>query len=185
MVHPTPQKLNSNMPSDLPQTTAPIGGSGITSSPPAAPFAQPGTQPGGRTAIQFGIEPANASQAVGSTFQTSVTLANGEDVFAVPLQLQFNPAVLQLVNVDSGPFLGSDGQAVALAHRDEGNGLVALSARRPPNTKGVSGQGTVCILTFKAIAPGDSPITMVKVGASDSRNINIPATGSQAVVHVK
>jgi len=185
MVHPTPQKLNSNLPSDLPQATAPIGGSGITSAPPAAPFAQPGTQPGGRTAIQFGIEPANASQAVGSTFQTSVTLANGEDVFAVPLQLQFNPAVLQLVNVDSGPFLGSDGQAVALAHRDEGNGLVALSARRPPNTKGVSGQGTVCILTFKAIAPGDSPITMVKVGASDSRNINIPATGSQAVVHVK
>ncbi|WP_263375817.1 cohesin domain-containing protein [Granulicella aggregans] len=181
MVHPTPQKLNSNLPSDLPQTTAPIGGSGITSAPPAAPFAQPG----GRTAIQFGIEPANASQAVGSTFQTSVTLANGEDVFAVPMQLQFNPAVLQLVNVDSGPFLGSDGQAVALAHRDEGNGLVALSARRPPNTKGVSGQGTVCILTFKAIAPGDSPITMVKVGASDSRNINIPATGSQAVVHVK
>jgi general secretion pathway protein D len=112
-------------------------------------------------------------------------LANGEDVFAVPLQLQFNPAVLQLVNVDSGPFLGSDGQAVALAHRDEGNGLVALSARRPPNTKGVSGQGTVCILTFKAIAAGDSPITMVKVGASDSKNINIPATGSQAVVHVK
>jgi general secretion pathway protein D len=185
MVHPTPQKLNSNLPSDLPQTTAPIGGGGTTTAPPAAPFAQQGTQPGGRTAIQFSIDPANASQAVGSTFQTSVMLANGEDVFAVPLQLQFNPAVLQLVNVDSGPFLGSDGQAVALAHRDEGNGLVALSARRPPNTKGVSGQGTVCILTFKAIAAGDSPITMVKVGASDSRNLNIPATGSQAVVHVK
>jgi general secretion pathway protein D len=181
MVHPTPQKLNSNLPSDLPQTTAPIGGAGTTTAPAAAPFARPG----GRTAIQFSIDPANASQAVGSTFQTSVMLANGEDVFAVPLQLQFNPAVLQLVNVDSGPFLGSDGQAVALAHRDEGNGLVALSARRPPNTKGVSGQGTVCILTFKAIAAGDSPITMVKVGASDSKNINIPATGSQAVVHVK
>jgi general secretion pathway protein D len=181
MVHPTPQKLNSNLPSDLPQATAPIGGAGTTTAPAVVPFAQPG----GHSSVQFGIDTGNASQAVGATFQTAVTIANAEDVFAVPLQLQFNPAVLQLVNVDSGPFLGSDGQAVALAHRDEGNGLVALSARRPPNTQGVSGQGTVCILTFKAIAAGDSPITMVKVGASDSRNINIPATGSQAVVHVK
>ncbi|MBB5059859.1 general secretion pathway protein D [Granulicella aggregans] len=185
MVHPTPQKLNSNLPSDLPQTTAPIGAGGIATAPPGGPFAQAAIQAGARAPIQFTIDPANNTQPVGSTFQTSVMLTNAEDVFAVPLQLQFNPAVLQLVNVDSGPFLGSDGQAVALAHRDEGNGLVALSARRPPNTKGISGQGTVCILTFKALAAGDSPITMVKVGASDSKNVNIPATGSQAVVHVK
>ena len=135
--------------------------------------------------MQFTIQPASPDQTVGSTFQVSVAITNAQDVFAVPLQMQFNPAVLQLVNVDTGPFLGSDGQAVALAHRDEGNGLVALSARRPPNTKGVSGQGAVCILTFKAIAAGDSSITTVKVGASDSNNVNIPATGSQAVVHVK
>jgi len=104
------------------------------------------------------------------------------------LQVQFNPAVLQLVNVDTGPFLGSDGQAVAMAHRDEGNGLVALSSRRPPNTKGVSGQGTVAVMTFKAIAAGDSNLTLVKVGASNSAQVTIPITaaaGSQALVHVK
>jgi general secretion pathway protein D len=72
-----------------------------------------------------------------------------------------------------------------MAHRDEGNGLVAMSARRPPNSKGVNGSGSVYTLTFKAIAPGDSTMTLVKVGASDSKDVNLPATGSQAVVHVK
>jgi general secretion pathway protein D len=181
MVHPTPEKMNSNLPGNLPQATAPVAPTGTTTAPAISPFAPAGA----KLPVQFRIEPGDATQAVGSTFQTSVAISGADDVFAVPLQIQFNPAVLQLVNVDTGSFLGSDGQAVALAHRDEGNGLVALSARRPPNTKGISGQGTVCVLTFKALAAGDSSLTMVKVGASDSNNVNIPATGSQAVVHVK
>jgi general secretion pathway protein D len=135
--------------------------------------------------ISLTVVPPAANQAVGSTFQVAVNLANGRDVFSVPMQLQFNPAVLQLVNVDSGDFLGRDGQAVVLAHRDEGNGLIAISAERPPNAAGVSGQGGLCTLTFKAIAPGDSNLALVKVGARNSAQANLPAAGSQAVVHVK
>jgi general secretion pathway protein D len=135
--------------------------------------------------VSLSVVPPDSAQAVGSTFQVAVMLENGHDVFSVPMQLQFNPAVLQLVNVDSGNFLGRDGQAVAMAHRDEGNGLVTISSSRPPNTAGVSGQGSICTLTFKAIAPGDSSLSLVKVGALNSAQANIPAVGSQAVVHVK
>ncbi len=134
--------------------------------------------------IAFAVTPATSSQSVGSTFQVAVNLANGRDVFSVPLQMQFNPAVLQLVNVDSGDFLGRDGQAVSLAHRED-NGTVSISSERPPNAPGVTGQGTVCTLTFKAIAAGDSSLTLTKVGARSSTQANIPATGSTAVVHVK
>ncbi len=175
MVHPTPQQLKSNLPSTLPQVTAPVGPDGAASVPAG----------GASGPITLSVQPAASTQPVGATFQATVNIANAQDVFAIPLQVQFNSAVLQLVNVDTGSFLGSDGQAVAMAHRDEGNGLVALSARRPPNTKGVSGQGSVCTLTFKAIAAGDSNITLVKVGASNSALVNLPAVGSQAVVHVK
>jgi general secretion pathway protein D len=180
MVHPIPQQMNSNLPSSIPAVTAPVQPGGTVALP----------QGGGAAAavaggIQFTIQPPSSSQTVGSTFQASVQIANAVDVFSVPLQVQFNPAVLELVNVDTGTFLGSDGQAVAMAHRDEGNGLVAMSARRPPNSKGVNGSGSVCTMTFKAIAPGDSSITLVKVGASDSKNVNLSAAGGQAVVHVK
>ncbi len=128
---------------------------------------------------------AHLAQAVGSTFQVAVMLGNGRDVYSVPLQMQFDPKVLELVNVDSGNFLSRDGQAVALVHRDDGNGLVTISTSRPPNVAGVNGQGSLCTLTFKAVAAGDSNLALVKVGARNSAQANLPAVGSEAVVHVK
>jgi general secretion pathway protein D len=100
--------------------------------------------------------------------------------------VQFDPKVLQLVNVDAGGLLGGDGQPVALVHRDVGNGTVSITASRPPGVGGVTiDQGELCTLTFKAIAAGDSTVALVKVGAQNSLKANMPATGSQAVVHVK
>jgi general secretion pathway protein D len=49
----------------------------------------------------------------------------------------------------------------------------------------MNGQGDVCRITFKALAPGDSNVTLVKVGAKNSSLMTLPAVGSQAVVHVK
>jgi general secretion pathway protein D len=138
----------------------------------------------GASPVSFTVVPPASSQAVGSTFQVAVMLGNGHDVFSVPLQLKFDPAVLQLVNVDAGDFLGRDGQAVSIVHRED-NGLVAISTIRPPNTPGVSGTGSLCTLTFKAVAPGDTSLSLVKVGALNSAQANLPAVGSQAVVHVK
>jgi general secretion pathway protein D len=124
-------------------------------------------------------------QTVGSTFQVAVMLDNGRDVYSVPLQMQYNSKVIELVNVDSGNFLSRDGQAVALVHREDGNGLITISTSRPPNAGGVSGQGNLCTLTFKAVAAGDSNLALVKVGARNSAQANLPAVGSEAVVHVK
>jgi general secretion pathway protein D len=99
--------------------------------------------------------------------------------------VQYDPKILELVNVDAGDFLGKGNQPVSLVHRVEGNGLVTISSTRPPQTAGVDGQGSVCTLTFKAIGAGDSNIALVKVGAKNSAQVNLPAVGSQAVVHVK
>ncbi|HEV2709031.1 MAG TPA: cohesin domain-containing protein [Edaphobacter sp.] len=152
--------------------------------PPPASGAAPSSAPAGPPVSLNVVAPPSA-QAVGSTFQVSVMLDNGRDIYSVPLQMQFNPKVLELVNVDAGNFLGRDGQAVALVHRDDGNGLVTISSSRPPNVAGVTGQGSLCTLTFKAVAAGDSNLALVKVGARNSAQANLPAVGSQAVVHVK
>ena len=150
--------------------------------PPAAPPTQAAAI---GPPVMLTMVPVNSTQTVGSTFQASVVLSNAKDVFSVPLEIQFDPKILQLVNVDSGGLLGGDGQPVALVHRDEGNGHVTVSASRPPGVNGVNGQGQVCIFTFKALAAGDSNITLVKVGARNSVQANLPTVGSQAVVHVK
>jgi general secretion pathway protein D len=128
------------------------------------------------------ISPAQTS--VGQTFQVTVQASNAHDLFGVPLQMQFDPKVLALVNVDAGEMLGRDGQAVALTHRDDGQGAVSVNLERPPQSKGIDGQGPLCVLTFKAIAPGNSQLALVRVGARDSHQQNMPALGSQASVRV-
>jgi general secretion pathway protein D len=137
------------------------------------------------TPVNLAVVSPAGNQAVGSTFTVSVTAANAHDLFSVPLQMQFDPHLLSLVDVDAGDLLSRDHQAVALVHRDEGNGAVTISASRPPNATGVNGQGTLCTLTFKALAPGDATLALVRTGAKDSKQNTIPTIGSQSVVHVK
>ncbi len=138
--------------------------------------------------VKLSVMPPASNQSVGSTFQVAITAANAHDLTSVPMQLQFDPKVISLVNVDdngTAGLLGNDGQAVTTVHRDDGNGAVTVSETRPPGSKGVNGQGTICTLTFKAIAPGVSPVSLVRVGAKDSAQNTLPAVGSQGVVTVK
>ena len=154
------------------------------SNPPAA-AAPTGAAIAAGMPVVLTVLPRDSSHPVGSTFNASILLSGAHDVFTVPLQIQFDPKVLQLVNVDAGGLLGGDGQPVALVHRDEGNGLVTNSASRPPGVNGVDGQGDVCLLTFKAIGPGDTTITLIKTGAQNSLKSNLPSSGVAGVVHVK
>jgi general secretion pathway protein D len=124
-------------------------------------------------------------QKVGGSFQMAVNLSGGQDVFSVPLQLQYDNSKLSLINVDVGNFLGKDGQAVALVHRDDGNGGVAISASRPPGSAGVSGAGSVVLLTFQAKAAGDASVAITRPVVRNSTQQAVEARGSQAVVHVQ
>jgi general secretion pathway protein D len=157
--------------------------------PPTPPAAQtPATRPPAAQPVpsgppvSFSILPTKSLQPIGGTFQVAIQMSDARDVSSIPLQLQFDPKVLALVNVDAGPMLSSDGQPAAVVHRDEGNGLVTIQASRPPGVKGVDGQGYVFLLTFKTVAAGDSNITLVRVGAKNSAQQTLPAVGSQATV---
>lgn len=135
--------------------------------------------------VAVALTPSNSAQAIGSTFQVAVNVQNGQDIFAMPMQIQFNPNVLQLQNVDPGAYLSQDGKPATVVHRDDGNGVVTIGATRPPQSAGVSGTGSVCTLTFKAVGAGDSTITFAKVGAKNSAQVAIAANPTNAVVHVK
>jgi len=49
----------------------------------------------------------------------------------------------------------------------------------------VNGKGTLCTLTFKALAPGNSSLSLVKIGAKNSEQTSSPAISTPAAVHVK
>jgi general secretion pathway protein D len=165
--------------------------------PPAGE--QPGGTPGAGTAasgsatagptipgsVTLQIAPPAVPPKVGGTFQVAVNLTGGQDVFSVPMQLHYDSGKLALINVDSGAYLGHDGQAIALVHRDDGAGNVVISASRPPGVPGVNGSGTVCVLTFQANAAGDASMAVVRASAKNSAQQAVNITGSQTAVHVQ
>src|SRR6266478_3805701 len=168
----------------------------IPAPPPAAqaapaqaprPAAQPTPSapvPAGGTSFLF--DPGTLTQPKGATFTVNILISGAQNVYSVPLQLNYDPGKLQLVNVSNGGFLGQDGQAVALVHReDEATGTLQITATRPPNSGGVSGQGSVVTLTFMAKATGQSPLTITRGGARDPAMQPITVNGAQAIVNIQ
>jgi general secretion pathway protein D len=123
--------------------------------------------------------------ATGSTFQVPIVLLGASDVASVPLQIQYDPAILSLVNVNPGDLLSRDGQAVALVHRDDGPGNITINAARPPGAAGISGAGVVCVLSFQAKAAGQSSLAMTRAAAVTSAQSVLPGKGNTVSITVK
>jgi general secretion pathway protein D len=180
---------------------APGGGAAAAGAPPAggqagqarpatpgsvtpAPTPTPATAPGAGASFLF--DPGTITAAKGSTFTVNILISGAQNVYSVPLQLNYDPSKLQLMNVSNGGFLSQDGQTVALVHReDETSGTLQITATRPPNSGGVSGQGSVVTLTFMAKAGGQSPLTITRGGARDPAMQAITVNGAQAVVTIQ
>jgi general secretion pathway protein D len=141
--------------------------------------------PGFSNSVSLQIAPPQVVPKVGATFQVAVKLSGGQDVFSVPMQLHYDNSKLALINVDTGDYLGHDGQAIALVHRDDGVGNVVISASRPPGVAGVNGAGTVCVLTFQANATGDAAMQIIRASAKNSAQQAVNIAGSQTAVHIQ
>jgi general secretion pathway protein D len=158
----------------------------------APPANAPATQSTGSTAVTpagaatFSFDPATVSQAKGSTFAVNVMLSGAQNAFSVPLQISYDPKMLQVVNVSNGGFLSHDGQAVALVHRDDDTtGTLQITATRPPGAPGISGEGTVVTLTLVAKEPGQSSLTIAKGSVRDPGMQAMPAAGANVTVTVQ
>ena len=169
-----PQAL-AQMQASQNQSLAPPPAAGAT--PPAA-----APEPAGKVNLMLN-SPGNVTN--GATFQVPVVLTGGTDVSSVPLQVQYDPSKLALVNVGDGDLLNRDGKIVEMAHRDDGPGTITINVSRPPGTPGVSGAGVICVLSFQAKAKGQSDISITRAGAMNSANQPIQAQTSQTTIVVQ
>jgi general secretion pathway protein D len=165
-----------------PQTPAPQGQAAQN----LIPQNQVSQNQAGAGAGTFMFDPPTLSQAKGSTFTVNVMLSGGQNVYSVPVQLNYDPNQLAVVNVSNGGFLSQDGQAVALVHRDDpATGTLQITATRPPGAGGVSGQGAVVTLTFMAKGAGQSALTITRGGARDPAMQPIAMSGAQAAITIQ
>jgi len=171
---------------------APVQAPGVQPQSTPAPIPAPANQPPGSTAVSpagpatFSFDPASITQPTGSTFAVNVVLSGAQNAYSVPLQISYDPKMLQVVNVSNGNFLSHDGQAVALVHRDDDStGTLQITATRPPGAAGISGQGTVVTLTLVAKAPGQSTLTIARGGVRDPGMQSAPAAGAAMNVTIQ
>ncbi len=161
-----------------------------SSIPPPIPTTQPASQQAaaGQAAsdgASFELTMPPGPLTNGSSFQVPVVLNSATDVESVPVQIKYDPTKLALVNVAAGDLLNRDGQAVALIHRDDGPGNLTVVASRPPGAPGISGSGSVCVLTFQAKAAGPTSLSMTRAGAVDSKQQAVTVQPAQANVVIQ
>jgi general secretion pathway protein D len=120
--------------------------------------------------------PPAAALVTGSVFQLPIQISNGADISSVPLQLKYDPARIELVNVATGDLLRRDGQTASMVKRDDGPGNLTLVVSRPPGSSGVSGSGTAVTLGFLVKTAGPTTITMTRAGILNSNQTPVSAS---------
>ncbi|MGH9679934.1 MAG: hypothetical protein ACRD4Y_08275, partial [Candidatus Acidiferrales bacterium] len=102
--------------------------------PAAAPAAAaPPAAATQNTMLRF--DPATVSLKAGETTTVGIVVQNAQDLYSIPLLLQYNPAVISVEDVRQGGFLSGGTQEIAIVERvDKERGQAIVSATRMPNT---------------------------------------------------
>jgi general secretion pathway protein D len=185
------QPANGGAPVTPPrQPAAPAPGTGPAQQLPKQQSAAPTGTPAAAQTLREGqvglqLDPGAVTQQLGGTVTLAVQLAHGQDVASVPIQISYDPRILQFMSVTSGDFLAKDGQNVVLVHRDDPtSGKLQVTAQRSPGLQGISGDGTVFNLVFTAKTKGTGVVSILTPGARNSKNQPLDVLGSQTTVTV-
>jgi general secretion pathway protein D len=157
---------------------APTSGAPATGTPAA-------TAPPAGTA-QLGFEPAGVSIKAGETTTIGVVVQGAQDLYSVPMLMQYDPKVISVEDVRQGGFLSGGQQPIAVVQRvDKERGQAIVSATRMPNTPGVSGNGTIFGIIVKGVGPGSSTLSILQVNARDSQQRPLQFVTKEATVKVQ
>jgi general secretion pathway protein D len=177
---PATQMPPATAPGLAPPATAPLVGAPPATAPPAA--ADSTQKPGAR--VHFSPSQVDASQS--SSFMVALSLEGGVDVAAAPLQIQFDPKILQLNDVVRGDFLSSDGQQPVFTkdYRNEA-GVATIQLNRLPGTPGANGSGVLITLNFQAVGKGATTVTIPNLSVRSSQGQVLASGSPQLAVNVK
>jgi hypothetical protein len=137
------------------------------------------------------IQPETSVVKVEDTVTIDILVEDVSNLMGVELELQFNPTVLQAqdadpdeegIQVQPGQFLAPDFQVNNTI--DNGTGLVQYIVTQVSPTEPARGNGVITSITFKAIAPGVSELTLTKTNLASpdgERIITTPMSGQVTV----
>ncbi len=124
------------------------------------------------------VSAGSSTAQVGEIFTLPVSIANATDVFAFQFDIAFDPAILQLLTVSEGGFLGTAGTTIfAPGTIDNTAGTATFTADTLSGpVPGASGRGVLADFTLQAISLGTSAVIVSNVILLDSSLGDIPLT---------
>jgi general secretion pathway protein D len=185
-VQQSPAQQPAATPAPTPQSSAPQPPVLQTMPAPTQPAAAPPATPAPSSAgAAFALSAPQVPPSSGATFQVPVVLNGAIDVSSIAIQLHYDAAKLQLINVSGGDLLTRDGQAAPPIHSDQPEGNLVVGLSRPPGTHGVTGAGVVCVLTFQAKASGPSDLAINRASVINSAQQQLTVASAQTSIVVK
>ncbi len=129
------------------------------------------------------IDPVTATIKKGATTTLQIVIDGAQDLYSIPMLLQYDPKIISVDDVRQGPFLSGGTDPVAIVQRvDKDRGQAIISATRMANAPGVSGSGTVFAIIVHGVAPGTANLSIVQVNARDSQQKAIQfVTGDSSI----
>ncbi|MCL4296489.1 MAG: LysM peptidoglycan-binding domain-containing protein [Anaerolineae bacterium] len=168
---------------DIDQFSPPAAASPVASPPAEAAAAQ------AEAVIRF--EPSVVQVGTGNSQVIELRIENVANMAGAEIQVQFNPAVLQVQDADPG----QDGTQIEpgsfpapdfVASNVVSNtvGLLQYAAVQIPPTQPVSGSGLLARITFQTLAAGTSDLifTRADLATGDARPIAVTRQSGQIVV---
>jgi len=129
------------------------------------------------------IAPQNSEVAVGATTTVDIRVDNVTDLFGAEVHLAFDPALLEVVDADSGtggvqiqPGTLLSPDFTAQNEVDQGSGKIDFAISQMQPKEPVSGSGVLATITFRGKAANASDIRFLNVILAQYGGIPIDAT---------
>jgi len=171
---------------------------------PASVSDQPAAGSAG-PAAQLHFNPQSIALKPGDSVTVGLAISGVNDLFSLPLLVKYDPAVIQIQDVQDGGFLSGGTQAVAIVQTidgKKGEAIISCTRRQessvaaagqfaeastagPRAAAGVNGRGTILGLVVRAVGHGESKIQILEVKAQDSQQHPIPLLTGEATVRVQ
>jgi hypothetical protein len=129
----------------------------------------------------LGFGPGESSASKGQTFSVEVTAEGGSgNGGAVPAQVQYDPAKLQVVKVSAGSPTKPN-PAMLVERHNASSGIMRVVADRPGAS---GGQNTVFTITFLATSEGPARISVASADLRGTSDAQL-RSGAQTVINIK
>ncbi len=137
----------------------------------------------GPTVINFD-GPGQVEQ--GKEFTVVVRVSDAKKLYSAPLFVSYDPALLELVNINEGTFLKQGDQSTVFSSSpNRTTGQVIVGYKQGAGGKGASGSGDLFHLNFKPIATGLAKLEINRINFRNPAGVRLQVVPEAVVIEVR